>query len=65
MINKIRIPMIFLWTSSMGYIFVSSYYENEKKQKLMNEKKLIQKPISESYDKFKDPNYNPFKSYRP
>ncbi len=60
MINKIRIPVIFLWTSSMGYIFVSSYYENEKKKKLISENKVL----NESYDKFKDPNYNPFKPYR-
>ena len=60
-VRNCRIPIIFLWASSMGYIFVSSYYKNEKKKKLINEKKLL----NESYDKFNDPNYNPFKSYRP
>lgn len=53
-VRNCRIPIVFLWASSMGYIFVSSYYENEKKQKLINEKK-----------KLNDANYNPFKSYRP
>jgi hypothetical protein len=45
----------------MGYIFINPYYENEKKQKLINEKKLL----NESYDKYNNANYNPFKSYRP
>lgn len=51
LIKKLGVPIMFLWGSSMSYIFVSSYYENEKKKKLI-------------YDKFKDPNYNPFKPYK-
>ncbi len=60
-VRNCRIPIVFLWGSSMAYIFVSSYYENEKKKKLISENKIL----NESYDKFKDPNYNPFKPYRP
>ena len=52
--KKYTYPIIFLWSSSMGYIFISSYRDNMSKLKKMEEKGI-------SIDKFDNVKYNPFR----
>ena len=59
------LPFVFLWGSSIGYIFLNTYKCNNEKLKMIETNKITdtQSKIceNENYDKFQDVTYNPFK----
>jgi len=59
-IKPYSLPIVFLWGSSMGYIFGKTYYCNQEKLKIIEANKDGDKLVGLN----EGPNYNPFKPYR-
>ena len=58
------IPIVLLWGSSISYIFYDAYHKNKIK-KIYNQTihdNINPKSPDSNYNKFDDPNFNPFRS---
>jgi|TARA_B110000046_G_C12948747_1_gene379153 hypothetical protein len=60
------LPFVFLWGSSIGYIFLNTYKCNNDKLKMIEKTNKITETQMKmcgnaDYDKFQDLTYNPFK----
>ena len=62
--NSSAASIVFLWGSSISYIFYDAYHTNNHKKKYnqMIRKNITEKSSDSNYNKFEDKDFNPFRS---